>query len=61
LILDAEWGSERRRLDLVLAPTNPEGNLQVEIVLKFTNRALESMSDSLEFTRKGDTDIMPRV
>jgi len=22
--IDAEWGSERRRLDLVLAPTNPE-------------------------------------
>jgi len=49
---DAGSGEDERcRLDLVLAPTNPE-EFQVGIVLESTNTALESTNDLLESTSK---------
>ena len=42
-VFDAECTRERHRLDLVLAPTNPGGNFQVD-VLESTSNLLKSTS-----------------
>ena len=55
---DVDRESERRRLDLVLAPTNPEKIFQVGNVLESTSTILTN--NLLESTSKG-SNSNPRV